>query len=292
MSAIDKIVFGDNQFFGINHMSEEKAQQLAERFHDLESIFAVYQIALDAGIRAIMLNSNDRAADIGDEFRRRASTLPDLAWYPSVPYPHKYANLVNEKGMVGALNNILFQQGTASAMGKLVQGGLALMSMDVVRLMKMLIDTEMHMFRGLNVKVVFLQNVVTDLLLGLNTADIFAEYCSHIRKKYGAMPGLITLNMPYLRNKLKEWNISGVVICSSINKIGFTMSPDRQSYEDALTVNDPAEYPMMAMSTLASGAVGAAEAYDYINKLNLQSVVFGASSRGHIEETQRLIKLA
>ena len=30
MEAIDKIIFGDNQFFGINHMSQEKAQQLAE----------------------------------------------------------------------------------------------------------------------------------------------------------------------------------------------------------------------------------------------------------------------
>ena len=32
MEKIDRIIFGDNQFFGINHMSEEKAQQLAEKF--------------------------------------------------------------------------------------------------------------------------------------------------------------------------------------------------------------------------------------------------------------------
>ena len=32
METIDKIIFGDNQFFGINHMSQEKAQQLAENF--------------------------------------------------------------------------------------------------------------------------------------------------------------------------------------------------------------------------------------------------------------------
>jgi len=36
MSVIDKVVFGDNQFFGINHMSQDKAQQLAERFHNLD----------------------------------------------------------------------------------------------------------------------------------------------------------------------------------------------------------------------------------------------------------------
>jgi hypothetical protein len=291
VSAIDKVIFGDNQFFGINHMSQDKAQQLAERFHSLDDIFAVYDSAFDAGIRAVMLNSNDRAADICERFRAQASSFPALNWYPSIPYPHKYANIVAEKGIVGTLNEVLFQRGSMmSGLGKLAQGGLALMSMDVVKLMKMLIDTDMQMFNGLNIKVVFLQNVVTDLLLGLDVKDIFAEYCEHVRKKYDAMPGLITQNMPFLRNKLREWGISGVVICSSINKIGYLMSPGVEAYERALAENDPAAFPMMAMSTLASGAVPAAEAYGYINGLNLQSIVFGASSRNHIGETMRLIK--
>ena len=38
MKKIDKIVFGDNQFFGINHMSQEKAQQQAEKFFDINNI--------------------------------------------------------------------------------------------------------------------------------------------------------------------------------------------------------------------------------------------------------------
>jgi hypothetical protein len=29
---LDRIIFGDNQFFGINHMSEDKAQALEEKF--------------------------------------------------------------------------------------------------------------------------------------------------------------------------------------------------------------------------------------------------------------------
>jgi len=289
VSTLDKIVFGDNQFFGINHMSEEKAQQLTEQFHDLDSIFAVYKLAFDAGIRAVMLNSNNRAIEICERFRSRAAEFPELTWYPSVPYPHKYSNLVGEKGIVGALNEVLFQKSVMSGLGKLAQGGLALVSMDVIKLMKMLVDTEMQMFDGLNIKVVFLQNVVTDLLLGMETQEIFTEFCAHVRKKYGAMPGLITQNMPYLRRKLIEWDIKGVVICSSINKIGYSMSPDRKTYEETLAENDPDVYPMMAMATLASGAVPAGEAYAYVNGLNLQSVVFGASSKSHIVETVRLI---
>jgi len=67
------------------------------------------------------------------------------------------------------------------------------------------------------------------------------------------------------------------------------MSPGREAYEQVLAANDPADYQMMAMATLASGALSAPEAYAYINSLNIQSVTFGASSKGNIEQTVRLI---
>lgn len=289
MSRIDRIVFGDNQFFGINHMSQDKAQAQAERFAEIDGIFEVYQNAFDAGIRAVMLNSNHRAAAICDRFRDRKSQFPELAWYPSIPYPHKYANLVAEKGMVGAMQDILFSDGAGSAFGKIARGGMALATFDAIRMMKLLVDQEMSIFKGLDVRVVFLQNIVTDLVLGYNQGEVLGEYCAHIRKKYGALPGLITQNMPMLRAKLIEWGIRDVVICSSINKIGYLMSPNVDAYVEALAQNDGDAYPMMAMSTLASGAVPAPEAYEFVNKLNIQSVVFGASSRGNINQTVELI---
>lgn len=290
MPQIDRVVFGDNQFFGINHMSLDKAQAQAERFSDLDAIFKVYDAAYDAGIRGVMLNSNARAGEICDRFRAQASRYPGLVWYPSIPYPHKYASLVAEAGMVGALQQVLMSEGSVSALGKIAQGGLAVMSMDVVRMMKMLVDQEMAAFKGLDVRVVFLQNIVVDLLLGFNIAEPFVEYSKHIRKKYGAYPGFITQNMPLLRQRLIEWDIHDVVICTSINKIGYLMSPGIEAYEAALAENDGSDYAMMAMATLASGAIPAPEAYEYINNLNLQSVVFGASSRGNIEQTVSLIR--
>lgn len=289
MSKIDRIVFGDNQFFGINHMSQDKAQAQAERFADLDSIFAVYDHAYNAGIRGIMLNSNDRAAAICERFKAQSSRYRDLRWYPSIPYPHKYASLVSEKGMVGALNEVLFADGAKSALGKMARGGLAAVTFDAVRMMKMLVDEEVAIYRGLDVRVVFLQNIVTDLILGFDIAEPLVEYCEHIRKKYGALPGLITQNLPYLRQKLIEWGISDVVLCASVNKIGYLMSPDVATYEATLAENDGNRYPVMAMSTLASGAIPAPEAYGYINQLNVQSVVFGASSPGNIRQTVDLI---
>jgi len=289
-NPIDRIVFGDNQFFGINHMSQDKAQERAERFAKLENIMAVYDHAIEAGVEAIMLNSNDRARSICDRFRAEPEKYGHLHWYPSIPYPHKYANLVSEKGMVGAMNELLFAQGAKSALGKMFRGGLAVATLDAVKLMKMLVDQEMEIFRGLNVKTVFLQNVIVDLMLGYDVPDPFVAYCEHVKTRYGAYPGLITQNMPLLRSKLIEWSIENVVICSSINKIGYWMCPNREAYDEVFIINDGEKYPLMAMSTLASGAVRPAEAYEYINAHNIQSVVFGASSPGNIRQTVSLIE--
>lgn len=292
MQQIDKIIFGDNQFFGINHMSQEKAQQLAEKFYDIKNIYRVYDMAIAAGVKGIMLNSNDRARDICNHFRKNQDMYADINWYPSIPYPHKYANLVAEKGIMPAINEVLFKENTAGGvLGMVAKGGMAVLGKDAIKMMQMLIDVEMKMFKGLNIKVVFLQNVITDLILGYDIKEVFQEYCNHIRKKYNALPGLITQNMPYLKRKLEEWGIEEVVICTSFNKIGYLMSPGVNEYIAAATNNDPEKYQLMAMSTLASGAIPADEAYNFVNKQNIQSVVFGASSKNHIVETVKLIDI-
>ncbi|MCU0460400.1 MAG: hypothetical protein MUF36_00080 [Bacteroidales bacterium] len=292
MEKIDKIVFGDNQFFGINHMSQEKAQQLSEKFRDLNRIIEIYDIALGLGINSIMLNSNDRAREICNYFRNNASRYSDIKWYPSIPYPHKYANLVAEKGIVQTINELVFKGNTVSdILGMISKGGAVLFNKDVIKIMKLLIDLEMRIFEGLDIKVVFLQNIITDLILGFSISEVFKEYCNYIRKRYKAIPGLITQNMPYLLDKLNEWGIDNVVICSSFNKIGYLMSPDINSYVLASKNNNPEKIQIMAMSTLASGAIPPNAAYEFINRQNIQSVVFGASSERNIEETMSLIKL-
>lgn len=290
MQAIDKIVFGDNQFFGINHMSQEKAQQLAEKFFDVNNIYRVYDMAFDAGIRGVMLNSNERAKHICEYFRQNSSKYQDINWYPFIPYPQKYANMVAEKGIFPAINEVLFKDNSAmGVLGMVAKGGMAVLNKDAIKMMQMLIDVEMKMYKGLNIKVIFLQNIITDLFLGYDLREVFEEYCDYIRRKYNALPGILTQNMPFLLQKLKEWSIKEVVVCSSFNKIGYLMSPSVESYVAAAQDNDPNDYQLMVMSTLASGAIPPKEAYDFINQQNIQSVVFGASSKAHIEETVGLI---
>ena len=291
MEKIDKIVFGDNQFFGINHRSQEKAEELAKRFSDVKNILKVYDDAIDCGVNAIMLNSNQKAIEITDFFRENKAKYGNLTWYPSIPYPHKYADMVNELGMIPALKEALFKNNSGMGMLSMIgKGANVMFTKDAMKMLEMLIDVEYKMFKGLDVKVLFLQNVITDLLLGYGIKEVFEHYCEYIWKKHKVIPGFITLNMPYLKNKLEEWGIDQGCICSSINAAGFNMYPSKEEYERVIAANDPSKYQLMAMNVLASGSITPQQSFDYVNNLNIQSVVFGASSKEHIKSSFESLK--
>lgn len=285
---MDRIIFGDNQFFGINHMSEEKAQAQAARFNDINAIINVIDIAYKCGIHSFMFNSHARVSLICDHFRANPDKYADLRLYPSIPYAHKYANAVNEKGMIGALNSFVFADRSAGQiLGTLARGAVSIINKDMINVMKLLVDAEMRMFHDLNVRAIFLQNIVTDLLLGLAIKDVFVEFVTYIRERYGVEPAFNTLNMPRLVSFLADCGIENPIICSSINKIGYLMNPDRTSYEEMIRTKP---FRPIAMSILASGAIPPKEAVEYVlSQKNIRAIVFGASSEAHIRETLDMI---
>ena len=281
---MDRLLFGDNQFFGINHMSEEKARAQAMRFQDTDAIMSVLDAAYDAGIRTFMCTTHDRIGEVCDRVRAAPERYRDFVFYPCMPYAHKYANAVTEHGMLGALGHFMPKDGL---LGTMIRGGTALATKDVEGIARMLIDMEMKMFAGLKTPVVFVQNVFTDLLLGMGYTRAFRVFHDHIVEKYGAEPGYITMNMPALLEALNAEGIENPIICSNINKIGFRMSGGRDAYVAALTSG---RVRAIAMSVYASGAIPADEAIEWIAGLpNVESIVFGASSAANIRNTRDLV---
>ena len=125
---MDRLLFGDNQFFGINHMSEEKARAQAMRFQDTDAIMAVLDAARDEGIRTFMCTTHDRMAEICDRVRADPQKYRDFVFYPGMPYAHKYANAVTDHGMIGAITHFMPEDGLLST---LMRSGSALASRDV-----------------------------------------------------------------------------------------------------------------------------------------------------------------
>lgn len=281
---LPKLLFGDNQFFGINHMSEEKARAQAMRFQDTGAIIEVLDTAYDAGITTFMCTTHDRIAEVCDRVRADPARYADFTFYPCMPYAHKYANAVTEHGMLGALQQFMPEDGFLRTA---LKGGAALASKDIDGMATLLIDMEMKMFRGLSAPVIFVQNVFTDLLLGMGYTGALRLFHDHVRTKYGAEPGYITMNMPMLLDALEAEGIERPIICSNINKIGFRMSGGFDRYLDAL---QSGRVRAIAMSVYASGAIPADEAIEWIAGLpGVESIVFGASSKANILGTRDLV---
>ena len=281
---LDKLLFGDNQFFGVNHMSEEKARQQMMRFQKTDAIMDVLDIAYDEGIRTFMCTTHDRIAEVCDRVRANPERYSDFQFYPCMPYAHKYANAVTEHGMMGALKNFMPDDGIFATA---LSGAKALATKEVDGMAKVLIDMEMKMFKGTKAPVIFVQNVFTDLLLGMGYTSALKVFHEHILEKYDAEPAYITMNMPMLLDALEKEGIERPIICSNINKLGFRMSGGFDAYLDALKSG---RVRAVAMSVYASGAIPADEAIHWISELpGVESIVFGASSAANIRGTKALV---
>jgi len=190
---------------------------------------------------------------------------------------------VTDYGIIGALKHYL----PGNIFSTFARGGVAFATKDFVKMMEILIDSEMKMFHGLNTPVIFIQNVLTDLLLGLGMKDIFTAYNDYINKKYNAEAGFITMNLPLLYKTLTDGGIQNPIICASINKIGFRMSGGVDEYERIIKEG---KCKVIAMQVLAAGAIPPKEAMEYVCRLGVQSILFGSSTKSHIKQTKEIIE--
>lgn len=282
---LDRLLFGDNQFFGVNHMSEEKARAQAMRFQHLDAVIDVLDAAYDEGITSFMCTTHDRISQIAERVRDAPERYPNFSFMPCMPYAHKYADAVTEEGMLGAMRKFMPEEGLLNTM---MRGGMSFAKKDVEGLITVLIDAEMAAFRGLRTPVIWLQNVVVDLLLGLGFTEAFTIFDRHVRQRYGAEPGFITMNLPLLVDTLRDVGLERPLVCANINSIGFRMSGGLAEYE---RVMERGGFRAVAMSVFASGAIPPAEALQWISaQPHIESIVFGASSRANIRSTRELLE--
>ncbi|MGN6638105.1 MAG: hypothetical protein ACTHJ8_04280 [Mucilaginibacter sp.] len=279
---MERVIFGDNQFFGVNHSSDEKSRAQAIKFKTNKAILDVLDIAIDEGINTFMCTTHDRIADICKVIRDNPK-YEDFKIYPCMPYAHKYANAVTELGIMGTIKQYV----PGNLFSTVAKGGLAFVKKDFISMMELLIDAELKMFKGIQTPVIFLQNVITDMLLGLGMTDFLVGFHDYIKEKHNAEAGFITMNLPLLLDTLEGAGVRNPIVCASINKIGFRMSGGIELYEKVIAQK---RCRLIAMQVFAAGALPPKEALEYVCKLDgVESILFGASSRANIKQSKNLI---
>ena len=281
---MERIIFGDNQFFGVNHSSDEKSRSQAIKFKDNEAILNTLKIVINNGINTFMCTTHDRMSEICQVIRTDEK-FASFKIFPCMPYAHKYANAVTEFGIVGAMKEYL----PGNIFSTFAKGGLAFIKKDFISMMELLIDAEMKMFKGIATPVIFIQNVITDLLLGLGMTEFLVAFYGYIREKYNAEPGFITMNLPLLLDTLEANGIENPTVCASINKRGFRMSGGKELYEKVIAEK---RCKLIAMQVFAAGTIPPKEALNYVCELEgVESILFGASSQANIKNSKELIDI-
>jgi hypothetical protein len=281
---MERVIFGDNQFFGVNHSSDEKSRSQAIKFKNNEAILNTLKIAINNGINTFMCTTHDRMSEICQVIRTDQK-FAGFKIFPCMPYAHKYANAVTEFGIVGAMKEYL----PGNIFSTFAKGGLAFVKRDFISMMELLIDAEMKMFKDISTPVIFIQNVITDLLLGLGMTEFLVAFYHYVREKYNAEPGFITMNLPLLLNTLEANGIQNPTVCASINKRGFRMSGGREVYERVIAEK---RCKLIAMQVFAAGTIPPKEALSYVCELEgVESILFGASSQANIKHSKELIDM-
>lgn len=278
-----KIILGDNQFFGVNHFDLQKGQETKSKFESTEKIRSFIDLSLERGLDGFMINSNEKGYEI---ISNSNFDLTKEVHY-SIPYPHKYASMVNEKGMMSLLSYLIKK----TSIVKNIIGGIKLVAtQDLKSITHLALNLEVpnNLKKG---SYIYMQNIITDMLMGMGRGDILIEFIKSV-VRLGYKPGIITLNPIMFDRLLKKHKntdlIKDLIVCFNINKEGFNVFPSLKKVESF--IQSRPKYKLMGMSIFASGAAKIPQSINYIKKFNLDYVVFGSSQIENISYNLNLLK--
>lgn len=275
----EPLILGHNSFFGVDHLSTQSGIVKDAQFSDIQKIIPLIQLSIKHGAQGMMMSTHERAVPLADLIRKDLA-LKHLSIYPLLPYAQKYVTAANEKGMLNVVMDMLSGESTSEKFKLFWNGTKGVINKDVFSILKNMIQVELKIFKGTNMRAVFLHDVFTDLILGLGLRDTALFYCEEIEKNYGCKAAFATKNLPLLLKTFHDWGINDPLVMPHINKSGYWMNPNHEKVEESLR-----SFPchVMAMSTLASGYLKPAEAFEYIARLGtVESIVIGASKENHI----------
>src|SRR3989338_6925614 len=163
---LDKIILGHNQFFGTDHMSQERGAQKDQTFSQIDAVMDLIEYSYSLGVTGLMLSTHERAKSIAEKIKQHPILKDNLNIYILLPYMAKYVRAANEKGIVTMITETLADASWGQRFEILAKGGWGVLSKDIESILEAMITIELLPFKCLRMKAVFLHNALTDLAVG------------------------------------------------------------------------------------------------------------------------------
>lgn len=283
MSKFDSVLLGDNAFYGIDHLSHERARERTTTVQSIDNMIDVIKTAYSMGIDGMVVANRPKLKEILTILEHDSNIAKKLDFYPIIPYAQGLQMKLSQGGVMGTMKEIIKAGSIKKDLKILAKGGFSFMKKDFIELFKIFIDVELIKLQNTKPKMIYLHPVLTDLALAFNLKNVFETFQNHLHDNYQIKSGVCTKNFPQLISKFEEWEMNYDSIMTSFNKSGYLMNPSREECEKCL---ENYNGHVLAMNLFAGGLYSLDETAKYVESLpKIKNIVIGLSSTKHAKET-------
>lgn len=290
---VKEILLGDNPFLGVSHLAHEKARIERSEVSDPEAKVRVLKAGLEGGVTGYTFSTHQVNLELLEYMSRHyLEVLAKLNYYILIPYAQGYVRRANIYGTVGlaklVLRDIILKHP--------VDFATSILTLNVNRLASLFIGMEAKPYlkilpRG-RVKAVLLHEVLTELIMAYDLAELLHELKRYVEKKLNVGFGLETRNIGQLKKYLEERGIHVEYVMTPMNPLGYQMAPSKEEAEEAIRELGKRGVKIIAINILASGAVTLEDSIKYLEpfKDKIYAVAYGTTKPQRARENAILLR--
>ena len=287
---VKEFLLGDNPFLGISHLAQVKARE-EKKEATLQNKVNVIKAAIEGGVTGFTFSTHQSNLKLLRAlYLRHKDILEFLNYYLLVPYAYGYVRKSSSMGIVNLARYILKSLVKENSFRFL--SSIALM--DVEDLVSLFIYSEIEPYIKLlpkpKVKAVLVHEILTELMVAYDMAELYEELENSIRKDLDIGFGIETRNIVVTKIWLDKYGFKPKYIMTPMNALGYQMAPSKEEAEEAISKLSSVS-KIIAINILASGALPLDQAIEYLLpwKYRIYAVAVGTSK--HRRAYKNFIKL-
>jgi len=289
---VEEILLGDNPFLGVSHLAHEKARDERREVSKLEAKVEVVKAALEGGASGFTFSTHQSNLELLEYMSRHyPEVLAKLNYYILIPYAQGYVRRANVYGTVGLIKTVLRD----IVLKHPADFATSILTLNVNRLASLFIGMEAGPYLKIlpreRVKAILLHEVLTELLMAYDLAELLSELKKYVEKKLKAGFGLETRNIGQLKKYLEERGIHVEYVMTPMNPLGYQMAPSKEEAEEAIRELGKRRVKIIAINILASGAVTLEESIRYLGKFRtrMYAIAYGTAKPHRAKENALLL---
>ena len=290
---VKEILLGDNPFLGVSHLAHEKARIERSEVSDPEAKVRVLKAGLEGGVTGYTFSTHQVNLELLEYMNRHyLEVLTKLNYYILIPYAQGYVRRANIYGTVGlaklVLRDIILKHP--------VDFATSILTLNINRLASLFIGIEARPYLKIllreRVKAILLHEVLTELIMAYDLAELLHELKRYVEKKLKVGFGLETRNIGRLEKYLEERGIHVEYVMTPMNPLGYQMTPSKEEAEEAIRELWKRGVKIIAINILASGAVTLGETCKYLElfKDKVYAIAYGTAKPHRARENAVLLR--